>query len=68
MVHLDKDASPKLDRFQRIVESIYGSRAAADVSVAFEDGDLDIRAMLSIVGDIVCRRRSRGASTYMTAS
>ena len=65
MVHLDENASPELDRFGSIVESIHGSRAATDISVAFEDGDLDIWAMLSIVGDIVCRRRSSGTSTYV---
>ena len=56
VVHLDEDASSKLDRFRRIVENIDGGRAAADVSVAFEDRDLDIGAMLGIVGNIVCRR------------
>lgn len=56
VVHVDEDARPKLDRFQRIVEGIDGGRAAADVCVPFEDGDLDIRAMLSVVGDVVCRR------------
>lgn len=64
MVDLDKDGAAQLDGIVGVIVGVDGGGAAADIMVAFVNGDVDGLTWGLVLSEVVCGRCSCGSSTW----